>query len=76
MKAKTGFLCRSKDPGHLARAIRTYFAGDLYENLEARRTKFESLPMSGTREQGWGEILDRGLLTGACEINGPNRLNK
>jgi hypothetical protein len=60
MKAKTGFLCRSKDPAHLARAIRTYFAGDLYENLEARRTKFESLPMSGTRrvggDSGWGVI--------------------
>jgi len=30
---------RAKNPANLARAIRTYFASDLYENLEARRSQ-------------------------------------
>lgn len=36
IEAKTGFLCRPADAADLARTIRTYFASDLYENLEGR----------------------------------------
>jgi glycosyltransferase involved in cell wall biosynthesis len=33
----TGFLCRPRDPGALARAIDRYFASDLYRHLTSRQ---------------------------------------
>ena len=39
IEGETGFLCRSKNPADLARAIRTYFSSDLYQNLETRRSQ-------------------------------------
>src|SRR6266576_5819994 len=39
MEAKTRFLCRAKNPADLTRTIRTYFASDLYQNLEARHSQ-------------------------------------
>jgi glycosyltransferase involved in cell wall biosynthesis len=62
MEAKTGFLCRANNPADLTRTIRTYFASDLYRNLEVRRSQIRefanerSLPMSGTRRQAWGRF--------------------
>lgn len=35
---KTGMVCRSCDPHDLAEGIETYFASDLYKNLDARRS--------------------------------------
>ena len=48
MEAKTGFLCRAKNPAELTRTIRAYFASDLYENLEQHRSQIREFG------QGWG----------------------
>jgi glycosyltransferase involved in cell wall biosynthesis len=37
VEGRTGFLCRPRDPVDLARAIETYFASDLFKNLDTRR---------------------------------------
>jgi D-inositol-3-phosphate glycosyltransferase len=37
VEGRTGFLCKPGDPADLAKAVKTYFASDLYKNLEARR---------------------------------------
>jgi D-inositol-3-phosphate glycosyltransferase len=37
IEAETGFLCRPKDTADLARAIRNYFASDLYQDLDQHR---------------------------------------
>lgn len=37
VEGQTGFLCRPQDAVDLARAIETYFASDLYCNLDERR---------------------------------------
>jgi glycosyltransferase involved in cell wall biosynthesis len=37
IEAETGFLCRPKDTADLARAIRNYFASDLYLDLDQHR---------------------------------------
>jgi glycosyltransferase involved in cell wall biosynthesis len=39
---KTGFACRAQDPDDLARAVMTYFASDLFENLEPQRQAIQS----------------------------------
>ncbi len=37
IEGETGYICRPGDAEDLARAIETYFSGDLYENLSRRR---------------------------------------
>jgi D-inositol-3-phosphate glycosyltransferase len=37
VEGRTGFLCRPADPVDLAKAIETYFASDLYRDLDKRR---------------------------------------
>lgn len=37
IEGKTGYVCRPRDPADLARALTTYFASDLYKNLDRRR---------------------------------------
>jgi D-inositol-3-phosphate glycosyltransferase len=37
VEGATGFLCRPRDPGDLARALETYFASDLFATLDGRR---------------------------------------
>ena len=37
LEGKTGVLCKPNDPEDLARAIATYFASDLFQNLQHRR---------------------------------------
>jgi glycosyltransferase involved in cell wall biosynthesis len=37
IEGKTGFVCQPRNPGELAKAIESYFASDLFRNLEARR---------------------------------------
>jgi glycosyltransferase involved in cell wall biosynthesis len=57
LEGKTGFLCRAKDPADLARAIRTYFASDLYRDLEMRRSEIREF---ANKRNSWtkvGEIL-------------------
>ena len=59
VEAKTGFLCRSKDPADLAKTIRTYFASDLYQNLETRRSGIREFANDRNSWTRVGEILDR-----------------
>jgi D-inositol-3-phosphate glycosyltransferase len=42
VEGETGFLCRSKDPADLARAIRAYFTSDVYQKLEAHRSQIQA----------------------------------
>jgi hypothetical protein len=58
MEAKTGFLCRAKNPADRTRTIRTYFAGDLYRNLEARRSQIREFANDRNSWTSAGEILD------------------
>jgi D-inositol-3-phosphate glycosyltransferase len=39
LEGQTGFVCRPKDPKDLARALKAYFASDIYLNLERRRVE-------------------------------------
>ncbi len=58
VEAKTGFLCRAKDPADLARTIKAYFASDLYQNLEEHRSEIREF---ANKRNSWarvGEILD------------------
>jgi D-inositol-3-phosphate glycosyltransferase len=45
VEGKTGFVFRPDDPIEFARAIRTYFASDLYANLEVHRQKIREYAM-------------------------------
>jgi len=58
MEAKTGFLCQAKNPADLTRTIRTYFARDLYRNLEARRSQIREFVNERNLWISVGEILD------------------
>jgi D-inositol-3-phosphate glycosyltransferase len=62
LEGKTGFLCRAKDPIDLARAIRTYFASDLYKSLEARRSQIREFANERNSWTKVGEILGRVYL--------------
>ena len=58
IEGETGFLCRSKNPADLARTIRTYFASDLYQNLETRRSQIREFANERYSWMGVGKILD------------------
>jgi glycosyltransferase involved in cell wall biosynthesis len=55
---ETGFLCLPKNPTDLARAIRTYFASDLYQHLETRRNQIREFANDRYSWVRVGEILD------------------
>lgn len=57
VEGRTGFLCRSKDPLDLARAIREYFASDLFKNLDGRRRDIRELAKARNSWTTVGEIL-------------------
>jgi D-inositol-3-phosphate glycosyltransferase len=40
---RTGYICEPENPVDLARAIETYFASELYRQLEARRQDIQRL---------------------------------
>jgi D-inositol-3-phosphate glycosyltransferase len=58
IEGETGFLCRPKDPVDLARTINSYFASDLYRDLEARRTRIQAFANERYSWTRVGEILD------------------
>ena len=58
VEGETGFLCRPKNPADLAKAIRTYFASDLYQNLETCRNQIRELANDRYSWVRVGEILD------------------
>ena len=57
IEGETGFLCRPKNPADLATAIRTYFASDLYENLETRRSQIQEFANERNSWTKVGEII-------------------
>jgi glycosyltransferase involved in cell wall biosynthesis len=71
IEGKTGFLCRSKNPADLARAIRTYFSSDLYQNLETRRSQIREFANDRYSWMRVGKILDsvyQGVLSNLCPL--------
>jgi D-inositol-3-phosphate glycosyltransferase len=42
VEGSTGFLCKPGDPAELAKAIETYFASDLFKNLNVRRRELKA----------------------------------
>jgi len=58
IEGETGFLCRPKDSTDLARTISTYFASDLYQQLEARRKQIQAFANERYSWARVGEILD------------------
>ena len=58
IEGETGFLCRPKDSTDLARTITTYFASELYQQLEARRRRIQAFANERYSWARVGEILD------------------
>jgi glycosyltransferase involved in cell wall biosynthesis len=56
IEGETGFLCQAKDSDDLAQAIRTYFASDLYENLETRRSHIQHF---ANERNSWTKVGQR-----------------
>jgi D-inositol-3-phosphate glycosyltransferase len=54
---QTGFVCETNDSENLAQAIRTYFASELYENLDARRPRIREFANERYSWTKVGEIL-------------------
>jgi glycosyltransferase involved in cell wall biosynthesis len=55
VEGRTGFLCQPADPAELAKAIETYFASDLYKNLEVRRQELKDY---ADANHSWNAVAD------------------
>ncbi len=55
IEGQTGFMCAPRDPEAIATAIKTYFASDLYKNLDERRLAIRDHAMA---RHSWGPIAD------------------
>jgi glycosyltransferase involved in cell wall biosynthesis len=55
VEGQTGFLCLPGDPTDLARAIATYFAGDLYRNLGTGRQEIKDYAYV---HHSWNSVAD------------------
>jgi D-inositol-3-phosphate glycosyltransferase len=53
VEGRTGFIFRAQDPEDLVRAVKEYFASDLYVNLSERRPKIQS---EITGRHSWNRI--------------------
>jgi D-inositol-3-phosphate glycosyltransferase len=58
VEAKTGFLCRRADAADLARAIRSYFASDLYHDLDQHRRTIREFANERNSWAKVGEIIE------------------
>ena len=58
VEAKTGFLCRRADAADLARAIRSYFASDLYHGLDQHRRTIREFANERNSWTKVGEIIE------------------
>ena len=58
VEGKTGFVCRPQDPVDLARSIETYFASDLFQQLESRRAEIQRF---ANERYSWSKVAE---LTG------------
>jgi glycosyltransferase involved in cell wall biosynthesis len=64
--------CPAKNPGDLTTTIRTYFASDLYENLEPRPSRIREF---GNERNPWTRLWRfwMGFIDGHLGINGTNK---
>jgi D-inositol-3-phosphate glycosyltransferase len=58
VEAKTGFLCGRADAADLARAIRSYFASDLYHHLDQHRRTIREFANERNSWTKVGEIIE------------------
>lgn len=56
VEGQTGFVFTPKDPDHLARTIESYFASDLYANLDRRRSQIREYV---SERHSWGIVAQR-----------------
>jgi glycosyltransferase involved in cell wall biosynthesis len=59
IEGKTGCVCRARDASDLVRAIKNYFASDLYQNLDTRRSEIREFANQRNSWTKVGEILER-----------------
>lgn len=72
VEGKTGFVCASKDPAALARAIRGYFQSDLYHGLASRRGEIQNFVKE---KNSWNKVAAITTVTYAgllCEWKKPH----
>lgn len=55
IEGETGFVCRPRDAADLARAIRRYFASELFAELKTRRTKIQE---HANERYSWDKVGD------------------
>jgi D-inositol-3-phosphate glycosyltransferase len=55
VEGSTGFLCKPEDPEDMAKAVETYFASDLFRNLDVRRQEIKDY--ANTRHS-WHAVAD------------------
>jgi D-inositol-3-phosphate glycosyltransferase len=55
VEGKTGFLCEPGDTAEMARVIETYFASDLFKNLNVRRREIKDY---ANRNHSWHTVAD------------------
>jgi D-inositol-3-phosphate glycosyltransferase len=66
VEGRTGFLCKPGDPTELAKVIETYFASDLYKNLNVRRRQLKDY---ANANHSWNAVAE--LTCGAyAKISG------
>ena len=53
VEGRTGYLCKARDAGALAAAIRRYFASEIYRTLESRRSAIQAF--AGER-YSWSKV--------------------
>lgn len=79
IEGKTGFICRPEDAADLARVIETYFASDLYRNLNSRRPEIQAYArgrhswdvVGQLTTSVYGELLGNRLLSEGSTIASP-----
>jgi D-inositol-3-phosphate glycosyltransferase len=63
IEGKTGFICKPRDPVDLAKSIQTYFASDLYRQLETQRQEIQDF---ANQKHSWTKVgeITRGVYAG------------
>jgi len=53
IEGKTGLVCRPRDPGDLARTVKSYFSGEMYRNLSSRRSEIRN---HASERHSWSKV--------------------